>query len=106
MKALTLAIALLGALAASYASDLRSQIEASSQRITAAMKKKDFPTLTKEMKAGTTADFKYVEAGQTQTFDQMLQNMKMGLGMMKKLTQCTTKLLNLKQKGNTATCTM
>jgi len=108
MKALTIAVALIGALAVAHADDLRSQIVASSNKITAAMKKKDFAALSKEMKDGTTSDFKYVEAasGPPQTRDQMIQNMKMGLGMMDKLTVCTTKLLTLKQKGNTAVGTM
>lgn len=69
------------------------------------MKKKDFATLSKQMKAGTTSDFKYTEEGKTQTFDQMMQNMKMGLGMMNKLTVCSTKLLTLKEKGDKAVAT-
>src|SRR4051812_7611675 len=105
MKALTLAVALLGVLAVAQADDLRAQIDASNKVITTAMKKKDFATLAKEMKAGSTADFKYTEAGKSQGFDTMMQNMKMGLGMMQKLTVCQAKLLTLKQKGTTATGT-
>jgi hypothetical protein len=105
MKPLTIAIALIAAIAVSRAADLRAQIEASNKVITTAMKKKDFATLSKEMKAGTTSDFKYMEAGKTQSFDQMMQNMKAGLGMMNKLTVCQAKVLTLKQKGNGATTT-
>jgi hypothetical protein len=105
VKRLTLVLALLAVLTAAHADGLRAQIEASNKIITTAMKKKDFATLAKEMKAGSTADFKYTENGQTQNLDQMLQGMKGGLSMMNKLTVCTSKLITLKQKGNTATGT-
>ncbi|MFI5385668.1 MAG: nuclear transport factor 2 family protein [Fimbriimonadales bacterium] len=106
MKALTIAIVLIGALTVAHAANLRAEIEASGKKIAAAMKKRDFATLSKEMKAGTTADFKYVEGGQSETLDQMLEHMKDGLGMMTKITTCSVKLLTLKEKGNTAVGTM
>jgi hypothetical protein len=106
MKALTLTIAFFAALALAQADSLRAQIDASNKTITNAMVKKDFATLSKEMKAGSTKDFKYTEAGQAQNLDEMLKNMKMGLGMMETLTVCEAKLLTLKQTGKTAVGTM
>lgn len=106
MKALTLAIALIAALTVAHAEGLRAQVEASTKAITAAMKKKDFAALTKQLKAGTTADFKYMEGGQTQTLDEMIQNMKAGLGSLDKITVCATKVITVKQKGKTAVGTI
>jgi hypothetical protein len=106
MKALTLALTFLAAVAFAHAADLRTHIAASSQTIANAIKKKDFATLNKEIRAGTTSDFKYIENGKSETIDVMMQGMKMGLAMMDKITVCKTKTLTLKQKGNTAVCTM
>jgi hypothetical protein len=106
MKAFTIAIALLASYAVALADGLRTQVNASMKTITAAMKKKDFATLSKQMKAGSTADFKYVEDGRTQTLDEMLEGMKMGLGMMQKLTACNVKLLKLQEHGKTAVGSM
>lgn len=106
MKATALTFALLCAFGFAHADDLRSQLDASNKAITSAMKKKDAAALTKAMKDGVTADFKYTEAGKSQTFAQMLENMKMGLAMIDKITVCEAKILTLKQKGNTATGTV
>jgi len=106
MKPATLAIALLATVSMSFASGLRAQVEAANKQMTTAMKKKDLATVAKLMKEGCTSDFKYMEAGNTQTIDQMIGNMKMGLGSMSKITVCTTKMLRLKQSGNNASGTM
>lgn len=80
MKALHIGIALIGLTALTQAKDLRSDINAMSKTITHAMEKKDFKTLEKAMKSGLTPDFAYVEAGQKQSFSEMFENMKAGLG--------------------------
>ncbi len=105
MKALHIGIALLGLTALTQAKDLRSDINKMSNTITHAMEKKDMKTLEKTMKAGLTPDFAYVEAGQKQSFSEMFENMKAGIGQMKKL-KAATKITSLKQTGNTATCLM
>jgi hypothetical protein len=102
MKAFSLTFSLLIALTFARADSLRAQIDASNKVVTTAMVKKDFATLSKEMKAGSTKNFKYTEAGKSQNLDEMLVNMKMGLGMMEKLTVCEAKLISLTQKGDTA----
>ena len=106
MKALSLAIALIGIAAAAQAKDLRSDINSMSKVIGNAMQHKDFKTLEKTMKAGMTKDFTYVENGQNETYDQMLQNMKMGIGQMKRLTYAGSNIVSLKEKGSSATCKM
>jgi ketosteroid isomerase-like protein len=106
MKAVTLAIALLGALTFAHADDMRAQINADAAKISAAMKRKDFPALTKAMKEGATTDFKYTEAGKSQGFDEMLTNMKAGLAMMNKITVCKTAVGTLKKKGDIVQGTM
>ncbi len=105
MKALTLPLALLAIVAVTPAQSLRSQIIKQNKVLDVAMKKKDFAYFTTAMKQGSTADFKYTEAGKSLSFDQMLQTMKMGLGMMSKLTAVDSKLLTLKQSGNSASGT-
>jgi hypothetical protein len=106
MKPLSIAIALLGLLTVSFAADTRAQINASLKTISAAMKKKDAAYLEKVMKAQTTADFEYTEAGKVQKFPQFIANMKMGVTMMDTMSVCEAKLLTLKQKGNKAFTTM
>jgi hypothetical protein len=105
MKAMLVSVVLLAGIAAAQAQSLHSQIEAANQKIVAAMKKKDIPAIAKAIKAGTTANFVYTEAGKSQTFDQMMADMKMGLNSMSKITVCEEKILSLKEKGNTATGT-
>jgi len=66
------------------------------------MMKKDVNGLEKAMKAGVTSNFVYIENGQKQTFAEMMTNMKMGIGMMKKITVAKTKILSVKETGNKA----
>jgi Domain of unknown function (DUF4440) len=90
------------------ADSLKSTIESSNKLITEAMKSKDFAKLTKELKAVVTKDFAYSEdsqPGKPQTFDQMLANMKMGIGSMKKVTVASATVLTVKEKGNSASST-
>lgn len=101
MKALSLGIVLLAATAAH--ADLRSDATSLDKAVTAAMKKKDFPALEKAIRAGLAPNFVYMEGGQKQTTDEMISNMKMGLGAMKKLNTVATKVLSVKQSGNTGT---
>ena len=88
-----------------HADSLRGQIEKADKAIYTAMLAKDFATLDKVFKAGCAKGFKYLEAGQTQSLEEMLKNMKMGLGSMTKITQAKSQILTLKEKGKTATGT-
>jgi hypothetical protein len=102
MKAVALTLGFVALVSYAQADSLKSQVAASNAKITNAMKKKDFATLSKVMKAAVTKDFVYVEDGRSQNFDQMFANMKMGLGSLKKITVCEAKSLSLKQMGNRA----
>lgn len=102
MKALTIAVALVAALTFARADSARAQLDASMNRISAAMKSKNLAALDKEMRATSLRTFKYTEGGQSQNLDTMLKNMKTGLSSMDKLSVCTTKVLSLKEKGNSA----
>lgn len=105
MKALALLTLTLSLTAASHADSLRTQVEASNKAIHKAMMKKDFTELAKVMRAAVTSDFKYVEAGNTMNFDQMMSNMKAGLGSLKTVTTARSVILNLKSTGTKATGT-
>jgi len=101
MKAIALSIALVCVVAVAHA-DLRSEAEASNKRMTVAMKKKDFATIEKEIRKGTTANFVYIEEGakgKPQKVDEMMKNIKMGLGSMSKVTVCSAKTLSLTENG-------
>ncbi len=71
-----------------------------------ALMAKDMVAFKKAMQPTITADFKYIEAGKTMTFDQMLAGMKQGTGSLQKITDVTSKLLKLTEKGNKATAEM
>ena len=105
MKIIAMTLFVLGALVAAQAQSLRAQVEASNKKIHAAMMKKDMPGLEKLFKAAMTKDFKYVEGGKTMSYEEMVAGMKMGLGSMKKVTVASTKIIAVKEKGNTATTT-
>lgn len=98
---------LVAAIGAAHAQSLKSQIEAHNKKIGAAMMKKDVEEVGKLFKAGFTKDFKYFEnaKAQPQTGDQMIANMKMGLGTMKKMESATSKVLTVKENGSKATVT-
>ena len=99
------AILVLSAALCANAQSLRSQIEASNRTATKLMRAKDTKGLKRVWKGGMTPDFKYVEAGKTQGFEEMAAGMEMGLGGMKTLTKVESRLLTLKEKGDTATAT-
>ncbi|RYG19348.1 nuclear transport factor 2 family protein [bacterium] len=105
MKSLAVVISLSAVLCNASAQSLRSQIDAANKTSSRLMMAKDVKGLTKHWKAGMTPDFKYVEGGKTQNFDAMAAGMAMGLGQMNKLSKAESKLLTLKEKGNTATAT-
>jgi len=104
MKAVTLVFAAVCLCTTAFAADsLRSEINKMDAKIAKTLKNKDVEGFKKVVKGGITDDFKYVENGKTQTFDEMVEGMRQGLAMMKKVTVCTSKTLSLKQSGNMAT---
>jgi hypothetical protein len=105
MKPFAVIVAASALLCVASAQSLRSQIEAANKTTHKLMMAKDVKGLTKEWKGAATADFKYVDAGRTMNMDQMCQGMAMGLGQMKKLLKADSKILSVKEKGNTGTST-
>ena len=100
MKLVTLSIAVLGLVAFSSA-DLKSEINTMNTKICAAMVKADFKAFEALVKNGVTSDFKYMEAGRTQTYSQMMEHMKGSFGQMK-LSSAKASIVSLKQKGDGA----
>jgi hypothetical protein len=104
MKALALTLLFSCCIVAANAADtLKARIETSNKPIHQAMLKKDFPTLEKLFKATCTADFKYVDNAKSppQNLTQMIQNMKMGISSMKKMTKVDSKVISCTEKGST-----
>lgn len=102
MKHLSTSLLFCGLAALSFAGSLKTEIEAMNAKVTQALMKKDLTTFEKVVRGGVTKDFKHIENGQTQSFDEMLVGMKQGMAMCKKMKQCTAKLVSLKESGNTA----
>ena len=83
---------------------LKSEITKSQNMVTKYMKAKDLGKLEKVLREGTTADFKYVEGGKEEGFDDMWMSMKMGLDGMTKITECTTRVTDVKMEGDMGWC--
>lgn len=103
MKTFAVGLAVVGLVTMASADSLRSQIEAMDKKISSAMKKKDMKAFEKYVRAGVTSDFKYSEDGHSMTFDEMLATMKQSFAQMGTVTQATSKILSLKEKGGNAT---
>lgn len=101
LVSLTIAVCLASV---SYAGNLRSEIVAMNAKVAKLMKAKDMDGFSKLLKPKVTADFKHVESGRSMGFDQMVAEMKQGFKMMEKITEVSTKIISLKESGNTATC--
>lgn len=101
---LLLATAIIGSV---YAEDLGVKIKKSDQAVCNALKRKDLATFEKVVKAGITADFKYVEEGREMTFDQMFSTMKMSVASMDKITdvKALLKKLAINEEKGTAVAT-
>ncbi len=107
MKKISFAILAVGLAMASHAdSSLRATIDSTNKKIEACMMKKDIEGFVKIVKPWITKDFKYSEGGQTMTFDQMVKNMRDGMGQLHKVTAASTKVVSLKEMGDKAVVVM
>jgi hypothetical protein len=104
MKAKLLGMMVIGLAVCAHAS-LKSDMDSMNTAVQKALMKKDIAGFKKAVKAGSTSDFKYIERGKTMDLDTMCEMMKQGLGSLTKVTEASTKIKDLKEKGNTATCT-
>jgi len=102
---MSLSFVLVGLFAVASADSLRSQIQAFDAKIHDAMMKKDIATFSKVMRPESTADFKYIESGQSMNFDQMVSMMQQGLGRLTKVTEAKTEILTLTKTKDRATST-
>ena len=83
---------------------LRAQIEAMNKVAAKSILHKDLNAFSKAIKPTVAPDFKYMENGTSQNFDQMVDHMKQGVGMMTKVTLAQAKILKLSQKGDAGRC--
>ena len=85
------------------ASTLRSEIESMNKVVGKCLMKRDIAGFKKSVLGGVTADFKYIEGGRTQTFDEMIATMAQSFKTLTKVNSVTTKILSLKEGLATAT---
>jgi hypothetical protein len=102
MKAMSLPLALLALAAGASAQTLGSQIDKFNRLADHALLTNDIVAFQKVMQGGVTSDFKYVEYGNSMGFKQMVDNMKTGMAMMKKMKSASSKTLSIKASGTGA----
>jgi hypothetical protein len=107
MNRLPISVALLLVLGSTtHAESLKSMILKNDALSKKALMAKDMAAFKKSMQPYITADFKYIEAGRTMNFDQMLAGMKQGTGSLQKITDVVSKLIKLNEKEDKATAEM
>ena len=104
MKRIALLCVVLAASGAAMA-DLKSEINAMNAKVAKLFMKKDIDGFVKYVKPMVTSDFKHVEYGKSQTFDEMVATMRQGMAMLTKMTEVSAKVSTLKITGNTAVST-
>ncbi len=100
MKRYLVLVATLGLAAVALAAGLRAEIESTNKKVREFLLKGDVAGFEKYLKPRVTSDFKYIEEGKTQNFKQMVDEMKVGMSMMK-MTKLSTKILEVKESGST-----
>ncbi|MBS1716783.1 MAG: hypothetical protein JSS72_03515 [Armatimonadetes bacterium] len=102
----TLILAIIATAAISGADSFKKEIAKHDSHIKAFFLKRDADGFGKYIRPFVTSDFVHSEHGQTMNFDQMMGEMKMGLGMYKKIDTVSMKYMSTSSKGNEgwATC--
>jgi hypothetical protein len=103
MKAIVVPLTLAVVCAFAAGDSLHDQIVKSDHLIDKTLLGRDMKKFDAIMRPGVTADFRHVEMGQSITYDQMVEHMKSGLGMMKGVDVAKTTLVSLKITGEQAT---
>lgn len=102
MKALALSLLIVSTIAVAKAEGLRAAIETSNKKIQKAMMAKDINMLDKMFRGSMTKDFKYIEDGKAQSYDEMMKNMKMGFAQMGTI-KTSIKTVSVKDMGTKGT---
>lgn len=100
MKRILSATSLIILVSAAHAGPVQKQLEAQMAKIDRCLLNKDFAGFEKLCRGSMTKDFKHIEMGRALTFDQMLAQMKQGMGMMSKINLVKSKFTSFKQTGN------
>lgn len=102
VKKFSLMLSLIAAAGLSHA-DLRSQLNAAHQKVERASMAKDIRGAIAAYKESVTSDFKYVRAGKPQDFKTFLGEFTASIAMTDKIASHSTRIISLRQSGNTAT---
>ena len=90
------------AIASLSQADLRSEITAFNKKVEKAAKAKDAKGAEDAYKNFVTSDFKYVPKGKPQTFKTFIGLFKASITMTDKVTSSSTRIISLKEGGNSA----
>ncbi|HEY3782297.1 MAG TPA: nuclear transport factor 2 family protein [Fimbriimonadaceae bacterium] len=102
-KSVILAVLALASLSFASTQSLKTEANKMNSEVAHAFMHKDMDAFEKITRAHVTSDFKHVEMGKTQTYDEMLAEMKQSFGSIKKLTSCTAVTSHVMVHGDTGT---
>lgn len=85
-----------------FADSVKADIEAANAKVCKLLKAKDIDGFAKFARPWITADFKHVENGKSMTFDQMITEMKNGMGQLGKIRSVSTKIIKFKKTATMA----
>lgn len=105
MRKFTLVLMLAVLSVVAFADSVKAEIESGNAKVCKFLKAKDIDGFAKFTRPWVTADFKHVENGKSMTFDEMVKEMKMGMGQMGKVRSVSTKIIKFKTKGKMAYAT-
>ncbi|HLO98384.1 MAG TPA: hypothetical protein VK171_07310 [Fimbriimonas sp.] len=105
MKLIVSAVMIAAVAAGAQAETLKQLITRTNSKVSALLKAKDIKGFEKYCKPMMTKDFVCEEEGQKMTFAQMVENMKVGLGSLNKVTKAEAKLISLKETKTTGVAT-
>lgn len=101
-RSLLLALAFAVSISVASAENLKAKINKVNAAVARAFMHNDMAAFEKVTRDAVTSDFKHIDMGHTQNYDEMLAEMKQSLGMMK-ITACSAKTSHIKIHGKTAT---
>jgi len=104
MRTLSILLAASFLVVSAQAATLKSSILDMNKKVCSALVKGDFKAFEKYTRAGVTKNFVYTENGKSESYDEMLQQVKQSMSM-GKITSANATLLKLDIKGNSATGT-
>ena len=102
-RTLPIAICFVLTLGIASAQSLKKAIHRMNVDVTRALKNKDMAKFEKITRPNVTSDFKHIDMGKTQSYDEMLTDIKQSFGMIQKFTSASATTNKIRINGDTAT---